>query len=77
MDTTTAPRTATLTPTTDPAAAPTAPTVAQADPASALSRRGFVQDRTAAIDVLPPLATLAAGRSAKVPLVCPVPASSA
>ncbi len=37
----------------------------------------IVQDGTAAIDVLPPLATLAAGRSAKVPLVCPVPASSA
>jgi FtsP/CotA-like multicopper oxidase with cupredoxin domain len=37
----------------------------------------IVQDGTAAIDVLPPLASLAAGRTAKVPLVCPIPVSSA
>jgi FtsP/CotA-like multicopper oxidase with cupredoxin domain len=33
----------------------------------------IVQDGTAAVDVLPPLASLAEGRTAKVPFVCPVP----
>ena len=36
-----------------------------------------VQDGTAAIEVLPPMASLAAGRTAKVPFVCRMPASQA
>ncbi len=37
----------------------------------------IVQDGTAAIDVLPPLADLAGGRTAKVPFTCPIPGASA
>jgi hypothetical protein len=37
----------------------------------------IVQDGAAAIEVLPPMASLAAGRTAKVPFVCPVPGSRA
>jgi hypothetical protein len=37
----------------------------------------IVQDGAAAIEVLPSLASLASGRTAKVPFVCPVPASRA
>ena len=35
----------------------------------------IVQDGAAAVDVLPPLASLTAGRAAKVPFICPTPAS--
>jgi FtsP/CotA-like multicopper oxidase with cupredoxin domain len=37
----------------------------------------IVQDGSAAIEVLPSMASLAAGRTAKVPFVCPVPATQA
>jgi FtsP/CotA-like multicopper oxidase with cupredoxin domain len=37
----------------------------------------IVQDGTAAVEVLPPMASLVAGRTAKVPFVCPVPGSRA
>ncbi len=37
----------------------------------------IVQDGEAAIDVLAPMADLAAGRTAKVPFVCPIPGTSA
>ncbi len=37
----------------------------------------IVQDGTAAIDVVPPLASLTAGKTARVPFVCPVPGSRA
>ncbi len=37
----------------------------------------IVKDGSAAIEVLPPMASLAAGRTAKVPFICPVPASQA
>ena len=37
----------------------------------------IIQDGTAAIDVVPPLASLAAGRNARVPFVCRVPGSRA
>lgn len=37
----------------------------------------IVQDGTGAIDVLPPMADLAVGRTAKVPFICPIPGTSA
>ena len=37
----------------------------------------IVQDGTAAIDVLPPMAALASGRTTRVPFNCPIPGASA